>query len=252
MRVDLGDGAVDEVQELVNEVHAPVEQHAAAGFAHAAPVAGNALAALHAGFNVEGLADRAVLQHLLHHEEILVPAAVLVHGELAARLLRNGQHLLELLCVEHHGLFADHVFPGAHRLDGEGLVEIVRHGENHGADLRVRQKRVERAVTADAVALRRVNPLGIDVIDPGEPEFLRQREELARMPAAHAAVANHCNGIHDNPFPFQIRPGSVQAQYISLFRSSKMIVRLSTSIAFSSPSRVDMRPSSCSIEMIPS
>src|SRR5699024_4013822 len=45
MGVNLGHGAVDQIHQLINQMYAPVKQHAAARFAYTAPVAGNPLAA---------------------------------------------------------------------------------------------------------------------------------------------------------------------------------------------------------------
>ena len=215
--VNLGDGAVDQIHQLIDQMYAPVEQHAAARFTHTAPVAGNAFAALHAGFDVKRLSDGAVLDQLLDHQEILVPAAVLVHGELPSRLLGNGDNLLQLGRVHHHGLFADHVLARPHGLDGQRLVEVVRHSEDDGADLRVGEQRVERLISVNAVLFRGIDPLGVDIINTGKAEFLRQGEKLLGMPAAHAAVADDCNRIHERNFLSDSGwepPARNQAQYM--------------------------------------
>ena len=93
MRVHGDNGGIDQVQELVDQVHAPIQQHAAAVLPVAAPAFQGPLGALHLALDEHGPADPTGVKHGFYGAVVLVPAPVLVDGEEAARFFRNGDDL---------------------------------------------------------------------------------------------------------------------------------------------------------------
>ena len=85
LAIDLFDLAGDDLEDLVDQMHAPVEDHPAAVLLFAAPVARDPARAVDARLEVDRLADLAGLDDLLDREKVDVPAAVLVNGEEFAR-----------------------------------------------------------------------------------------------------------------------------------------------------------------------
>ncbi|CDC64599.1 unknown [Clostridium sp. CAG:448] len=115
----------DDVDHLVDQVYAPVQHHAAAVRFFLTPVAGNAVGTLYAGFHCEHIAQLAAAVQIPHDKKLAVPAAVLVHGEQAVRLLACRNHFLQVGRGECNGLFADDVLACGKCLQGDRLMHIV-------------------------------------------------------------------------------------------------------------------------------
>ena len=148
------DRLIHHQQQLVEHVHAPVQNHSAALEPAVAPVARHAARAVHARFDVEHASEPVFVVNALHHEEILVPAAVLMHGEDAAVLARRVDHRLQLVRRQRDGLLRDHVLARPHRLNGDGLMKIVGRGDGDQLNLPVRQQFFERVIGAQPLFLR--------------------------------------------------------------------------------------------------
>ena len=177
---------------LVDEVDAPVVQHAAAVFLDASPVGGNPAAAVDAALDVDDLADLAGIVDLLHSEGVHVKAAVLVNGEDLPGLVRRGDHALQGFHGQRHRLFGDHVLPGLQSRDGDFLVHVVGRGDGDHVDGGIRQQRLSRFVDLHPVR-GGLGLLGrIDVVNAGEFHNVAGQNILDVKAGAHSAVSDHC------------------------------------------------------------
>ena len=145
-------------------MHAPVVDHAAAVFRLRAPAEHRAARAVQRGAHGVHIAQFARFQHGLDSAEILVPAAVLVHGEDAAVGLGGRDHLVQLGERHGRGLFADHMLARRQRRAHQLAVRIVRRGHQHEVDLLIAQKIVQPVVSAQARFPRGGHARGVDVI----------------------------------------------------------------------------------------
>ena len=164
------DGAWDHLQHLIDEVHAPVEQHAAALRPLFAPAAGDAVAARHARLDFIYASDDAALRELPHGQKVVVPAAVLVHFEQHARLFRRGIHLFRLGAAHRDWFFAEYVFPRLCRRVRIRRVEVVGNCQKHGADRFIRPDLLRRSVCAQTDAARRFRTGGVNVVHARDPD----------------------------------------------------------------------------------
>ena len=127
-------------QDLVDQMHTPVVDHAAAVFFIQMPFVHVSVAGMQLGFNRKNIAKESFIICFFHGQHILVPAPVLVRGEKDSCLLAGCLHLIELLHTHGSGLFGNNVLPGFGGLDAHFLVQIVGNGQDNGIDLRICQK----------------------------------------------------------------------------------------------------------------
>ena len=156
---------VHDAHDLVDEVNAPVQDHAAAMLRRAAPVTGNAPGSVYTGLHAVHLPQITAVINVAHEQEFAVPAAVLVNREQSVVLIGCIKHFLQIGRGKRHGLLADDVLSRLHCLNGKRLVHIVGHRDGHKIHRRVAQKRLERRVGVDPVFLRRLAAFRLDVID---------------------------------------------------------------------------------------
>ena len=139
---------VHDAHDLVDEVNAPVQDHAAAMLRRAAPVTGNAPGSVYTGLHAVHLPQITAVINVAHEQEFAVPAAVLVNREQSVVLVGCIKHFLQIGRGKRHG-----------------LVHIVGHRDGHKIHRRVAQQRLERRVRVDPVFLRRLAAFRLDVID---------------------------------------------------------------------------------------
>ena len=94
-------------------MHAQIDQRAAAGAGLVAePAAGVAVTADVVGLGVVKLAEVAGADEVLQHVHVIAVAADKTHHQQLAALLGGSHHLLGLLSVHRHGLFAQNMHTG--------------------------------------------------------------------------------------------------------------------------------------------
>ena len=182
-------------------MHAPVVDHAAAVILEGTPAVHCADSAVNAALNGIDLADGATFHHVAHDAVILIPAAVLVHGEQLAGFLADGDHLVPVRDRERGGLFAEHILARAHSGDGIGLVELIGSSDQHQVDLRDGQQLFCGMAGLHAEFLfRRFQRLFIHI----ERRDVFHAVDLAgvgRMPVRHAAKADDADFQCHSLFP---------------------------------------------------
>ena len=94
-------------------------------------------------------ADEPLLEHLLHREVVPVPAPVLEDAEQHAVTPARLDHRVGLAGVQAHHLVGDDVLPGAHRLDRERRVGVVRRGEDDEVDAAALEQVADRRERGD-------------------------------------------------------------------------------------------------------
>ena len=157
-----------------------------------APVTGDSAGTMHTGFNIEHRAQGALFIDLLHDQEILVPAAVLVYGEDHMVLVCLVDHLLQQLAAQGDGLLADHILAMAHGVDADLVVHIVGDGHCHQINRGIAEQFFPRSIRMYTRFFRRLVALGLDIIHAAQLDaFVLQGEQLFHMPATHAAVADN-------------------------------------------------------------
>ena len=127
-------GLAEQVQGVVQHVHADVDQRSAAGLlAVGEPAAEHrdAAAAQPGGARVVGAPDLAGRDDRGERLDVGAQAVVERHLEDAPGLARGVHHLLPLVAVARDGLLAEHVQPALQRGDRDGGVQERRHGDAH-------------------------------------------------------------------------------------------------------------------------
>ena len=181
---------VGDSNHLVDQMYAPVKDHAAAVLLLGTPVAGNTAGAVIAGFNGEHVAQLSAAVKLLHHQIVHVPTAVLMGGEEAIVFMRGINDLLQIGGGECDGLFADNVLAAGHCLDGKGVVKLIGDGDDHNVHRGVRKNLFPRAVSMDAVFLGDLSALGIDIVYTNQIDYIVSADK-ASVSAAHSAVSDN-------------------------------------------------------------
>ncbi len=181
------------VQQLIQQMDAPVQQHATAVLAIATPAVHGAPGALHPGLDEIGLTDGALLQRFPDDSVVPVPAPVLVHREYLSGLFGHGNHLFQFCRVHGHGLLADDILPGPHAGDGVILVEVVGDGDGHQVHFLIRQQFFRALVGIQALLLHALPHFGADIIGSLDGEVREVLPNHAVMPSGHAAIPDECN-----------------------------------------------------------
>ena len=147
------------------------------------------------------MAQLARLDDLLGDAEVLVPAAVLVHGEEHVVLLRGRDHLVNLGQGHGHGLFGDDVLAGLHRGAGQLAVHVVGGGDQHDVEQVALQELVQRVKAGQADFAGLLHALGQDVVRRDHFDALHLGSVL-QVPVSHVAKTDntkfhtHCFILH--------------------------------------------------------
>jgi hypothetical protein len=135
--------------------------------------------------------EQAAAQDLAHGEEVVVPAAVMEHGQHLPARRGQARQLLALGGVDDEGLVHHHVLAREQRLLREREVRLVRRGDHHQVDLRRRQQRlrVRHHLRLRQVALHLGRVAGRHVRQPQAFHGADQRrvEHLSGEAVAHQA-----------------------------------------------------------------
>ena len=195
---------VHDAHHLVDQMHAPVKNHTAAVLLVTSPVTGNTTGALDSRLYAEHLAQLSRRIDLLHHQVIAVPTAVLVCRKQPTGAVGGVDHLLQILMVQGHGLFADDVFAGFHCLNGERHMQFVRNGEGENVHRFVRQDGFKRIIYENTVFPCELTAFLFDIPDAGKLGNVAF-QQVTGVPAAHSAVSDYNDSflcsIHFGSFP---------------------------------------------------
>jgi|GEM_PF-5750778 len=196
-------GRFDHQKHLIDQMHPPIQHHAAAPCPFLAPRAGNAVAAHDAGFDEIRLARQLVIYDVFDGEIIVVPAAVLMNLENHARFFRRVVHFLRFFDAHADRLFANNVFA---RFGGRlhvRRVHVVGRCDQH---------RVHRFVRPDlfgafiglvprffpGCGAFRVDIVNPDNLDGGLGSAFGIALQTPCMISAHAAVTDNDNLHNEN------------------------------------------------------
>ena len=187
---DLPQGAVgDDAHDLVDEVNAPVQDHAAAMLRLLPPVAGDAPGAVDTGLDMVYLPQFSAAVDVPHEQKFPIPPAVLVNREEAAILVGRIDHLLQILGAQRDRFLADDMLARRHGLDGQGLVQVVGDGNGDKIHRRVVQKSLKGGVRMDAVLFGDLAPLRLYIVDTHQIDHIAPLHVIG-VPGTHAAVAD--------------------------------------------------------------
>ena len=188
--IDLFDLLRDDLQDLVDQVHAPVEDHPAAVLLVAAPVARDAARAVDARFDIDRHADLAGIDDLLDRKEVDVPAAVLVNGEEFSRLFGGSRHPVKRFDRKRHRLFADDVVTAFKQPHHDILVHVVRGRDDADLGVLIRADLVKRSVDLDPAGLRQTVALLLDIVHAAQRDDVALQRVIG-VPAALTSVSDH-------------------------------------------------------------
>ena len=153
-----GDGGhvelLHQMQRGIDEMHAQIADHAAAGELPAREPradAGDARATQPERPRMVNLAEVAALDDGARGLRVFVEAKILRDHERAFHGLRRLDHLRGFLGIEGHRFFHEHVLARLERVDGDGRVEMVRQGDGDGVDVRLLQQLAVVGVAAGDV-----------------------------------------------------------------------------------------------------
>ena len=201
MRVHADDLLVrKQLHHLIEQMHAPVQQHAAAIELVSAPAVHGLARPLHLALDKIHMPQQPLLLRRLHNAEILVPAAVLMDGKDLARLVAHSDNFLQFRGVERYRLFADDVFSRAKRGDGQLPVKVVRYGHGNQIDRRIGQQRVERIIRAQPHFTRSLQRFLPNVVRAADFNLRYLFHHVAGMPASHAAESNYSQAMFCHTF----------------------------------------------------
>ena len=180
----------EEQQRLIQQMHAPVQHHAAAVFLFLAPVSRNPPGTMHSGFQTENFSQTALVQYLFHREKVLVPAAVLMHCQKLSRSRRRVYHLLQIVGAQRHRLLRHHILSCLHSLNGDAFMHVIGSGDQHQIHRLIRQKILQTFIYMNLPGRRVIPSFFLDVPDPGHSQILYVLNQIV-MPAGHAAEAHY-------------------------------------------------------------
>ena len=135
MGVYLADRAVRQKQELVQQMDAPIQQHAASRLLCAAPVARDALRALHTAFNVKGRPSAPLWMHSRTMQKSLSQRRFWCTVNSIPACSLDGDNIQQVPAVHHHRFFAQNVLARVHCRDGKRLVKVIRHRKDNRVDV---------------------------------------------------------------------------------------------------------------------
>ena len=168
---DVGTGAVQpddlllkDLQDLVNKVDAPVQDHTAAVLLLPAPVAGDTPGAVDTGLKIQNLSDLTAGSQLLHCQKIHIPAAVVVNGEKLACLFAGSNHPVYGSNAHFHGLFADHMLACFQCGNNQRFMEIIGRCDHHRIHLGICQQLLVGSIHMDPVGCSSISADLPDII----------------------------------------------------------------------------------------
>ena len=190
LAIDLPDLLGNDLQDLVDQMHAPVEDHPAAVLFVAAPVARDAAGAVDARLDIDRRADLAGIDDLLDRKEVDVPAAVLVNGEEFARLFGGSRHTVKRLDRERHRFLADDVVTAFQKPYHDVLVHVVRSRDDADLCVAICADLVKRSVDLDPAALGEFVALLLDIVHAAQRDDVALQRVIG-VPAALSSVSDH-------------------------------------------------------------
>ena len=128
---------------------------------------------------------------MLYRQKIRIPTAVLIHREHHIILPRGIDHLLQLIVVQRHRLFAYHVLARPHGLDADILVQMI--GDRYGDKLHtcVRKHRLKRGINIQTLGPRLIAGCVGDIINTQKLQAIVLKG-VCGMDTSHAAVTDDC------------------------------------------------------------
>ncbi len=133
--------AGEQIEDLVDDVGAPVEERTARYGSVGVPVVAGVAVAADECLDVEDLADAPLANGLANEREVGIEAAVLEDGQCKPRAACAFDQRIALLRGERHGLLEHDVlavFEGRHR---PGCMTVGRRGDDDDVDVGVREQR---------------------------------------------------------------------------------------------------------------